>query len=286
MSFRNFIRSVKDSVSGAKKVMEQGLSVLSSDITIAVYPLFVFLLVLITIPTVNGIILAIANGFANESIFAVEHHTAKVLFVAIAVVVSAIYSAMMLSYFSCVLSALTLSELDGHHSPLLKGISLFAKRFKHATKFALVSILFIPLGIIAQRDKLKKFPIGTWEVIGGAFSLSTAQLAPLILSEDKGIFETIRLSLSTLGKGWRENLVIKVASYLSVILITILIGFLPILIQSYWFDSSTAQAASKLVVLLLALGLLITAKVLGTVFTTTLYWRIVTEHGRRGKLIE
>jgi hypothetical protein len=285
MSFKNFAHSVIDSMHGAKLVMHQALTVLRNDITIAIYPLFVFLLVLITIPLVNGIILAFANQLASEPIFGVEQHTARTVFIAIAFVVSLVYSAMMLSYFSCVLSALTLAELEGHRAPLLKGIRLFRKRFGHATRFALLSILFIPIGIVAQRHKLKRFPVGTGEVIGGAFSLSTAQLAPLILSEDMGVLETVRLSLSTLGKGWKQNLVIKVATYLTIILLTLLIGFFPILIQNYWFDSNTAQAASQLGVLLLILGLFITTKVLGTVFTTTLYWRIVTDHGRR-KLVE
>jgi hypothetical protein len=285
MSFSNFVHTAIDSIHGAKLIMRQGLVVLRNDITIAIYPLFVFLLVLITIPLVNGIILAIANQLADEPIFGVEQQTARTIFVTIALVVSLIYSAMMLSYFSCVLSALTLAELEGHRAPLIKGIGLFRRRFGHATRFALVSILFIPIGVIAQRHKLKRFPIGTGEVIGGAFSLSTAQLAPLILSEDKGVFETVRLSLATLGKGWKPNIVIKIAIYTTIILLTLLIGFFPILIQNYWFDSNTAQAASQLGVLLLILGLFITTKVLGTVFTTTLYWRIVTDHGKH-KLIE
>jgi hypothetical protein len=286
MPLSKITHSTHEPVIAASYVAKQGLSVLRRDVTIAIYPLFVFLLLLLTIPIVNGLILAIANTLSSESVFAAEQHAAKAIFVFIAVVVTAVYTATMLSYFSCILSALTLSELDGHRAPLLKGISVFRKRFGHATKFAFFSILFIPIGIIAQRHKFKHFPIGTGRVIGSAFSLSTAQLAPLILSEDKGIFETVRMSTETLGRSWREGIVIKIIIYITVIILTILIGFFPVLIQSYISDSSTAQTIGRLGSLVLILGLLIATKVLGTIFTTTLYWRIVTNQGHEGKLIK
>ncbi len=240
---------------------------------------------LLTIPLISGLLLAIANSVSQESIFSADEHLAKVVFVFLAVVLSAACAAMLLSYFTCMVAASALAQLDGHSAPLLGGLKLFGQKFRYITKFAAVSIAFIPIGFVAQRRKLKGSRIKKVEVIGSSITLSTATLAPEILSQDKKITDTIYDSVETLGKGWREGLVIKVAIYAAIIFMTLLTGFLPRLVQSYWFDSTTSQAVAQLVTILLFIGLLITGKVLGTVFTTVLYWQIVTEHDQEQKVI-
>jgi hypothetical protein len=286
MSFKNFVSSVPGAIQGARSVAIQGLAVLRKDMAVTVYSVFVFLLLLITIPLINTILLEIANGMANESLFSSQHHTAKLIFVAVAVFLSAACAAMLLSYFACAVAASTLAQLDGHPAPLLKGLKVFKNRFRHITKFALVSILYIPIGFLAQRQKLANGThINRADVIGSSLSMSTAQLAPVILSEDKQIYDTMKHAVETLGKAWREGLVIKATIYLTVILITLLISFVPTLVQAYWFDSSTSQEISRLATIFLVICLLLTAKVLGTVFTATLYWQVSSE-GERKKLIE
>jgi hypothetical protein len=286
VSFNSFVSSAARSLHNAKYVAVQGLHVLRKDIAVTVYAVFVFLLLLLIIPLINTILLAVANGFADQPIFSSEHHLVKIIFVAIAVFASAACAAMLLSYFACAVAASTIAQLDGHPAPLLKGLKVFKNRFRHISRFALVSIGFIPIGFIVQRRKLAKgTAFNKAEVIGSSLSLSTAQLAPAILSEDKGIYDTVQHSYDTLGKSWREGLVIKIATYATVIFLTLLIGTLPSLVQSYWFDSSTSQEISRLMTILLVICLLLTAKVLGTVFNATLYWRVSSE-GERKKLIE
>jgi hypothetical protein len=286
VSFNSFVSSAARSLHNAKYVAAQGLHVLRKDIAVTVYAVFVFLLLLLIIPLINTILLAVANGFADQPIFSSEHHLVKIIFVAIAVFASAACAAMLLSYFACAVAASTIAQLDGHPAPLLKGLKVFKNRFRHISRFALVSIGFIPIGFIVQRRKLAKgTAFNKAEVIGSSLSLSTAQLAPAILSEDKGIYDTVQHSYDTLGKSWREGLVIKIATYATVIFLTLLIGTLPSLVQSYWFDSSTSQEISRLMTILLVICLLLTAKVLGTVFNATLYWRVSSE-GERKKLIE
>jgi hypothetical protein len=286
MSFKSFIESIPSAVHGASRVSVQGFEVLRKDLAVTVYSVFVFLLLLLAIPVINTILLAAANSLASEPLFSSQHHMAKMVFVAISFLTSAVCAAILLSYFACAVAASTLAQLEGHPAPLLKGLSLFRTRFRHISKFALLSILYIPIGFIAQKRKLKD---GTHfnraEVIGSSFSLSTAQLAPIILSEDKGVYETVQHSTQTLGKAWREGLVIKVAIYATVFILTLSIGLIPTLVQAYWFDSSTSQEMSRLLTILLVLCLLITAKVLGTVFSSTLYWQVVKKEGNK-KLIE
>jgi uncharacterized Tic20 family protein len=275
MSLKSIVESIPGAVHGARRVAVQGLEVLKKDIAVTVYSVFVFLLLLLTIPLVNSILLAIANGFANQSIFNSEHHTVKVIFVAIAVFASAAVAAMLLSYFACAVAASTLAQLEGHPAPLLKGLKVFKNRFRHISKFALISIAYIPIGFMAQRKKIATGThINRAEVFGSSLSLSTAQLAPAILYEDKGVYDTIQHSVETLGKAWREGIVIKVAIYTTVIFLTLLIGIVPTLVQAYVSESSTSQELSRLLTILLIICLLLTAKVLGTVFSATLYWQV------------
>jgi hypothetical protein len=285
MSLTNIAKSIPGAVHGAKKVADQGFEVLRKDIAVTVYSIFVFLLLLLTIPLVNTILLAIANSIANQSIFDSEHHLAKVVFVAIAVFVSAACAAMLLSYFACAVAASTLAQLDGHPAPLLKGLKVFKNRFRHISKFALISIAYIPIGFLAQRQKIATGThINRAEVFGSSLSLSTAQLAPAILYEDKGVHETIQHSVETLGKAWREGLVIKATIYLSVIFLTLLIGIMPSLVQAYLSKSSASQELSRLLTILLIICLLLTAKVLGTVFTATLYWQVTSTQKNKKKI--
>jgi hypothetical protein len=285
MSLTNIAKSIPGAVHGAKQVADQGFEVLRKDIAVTVYSIFVFLLLLLTIPLVNTILLAIANSIANQSIFDSEHHLAKVVFVAIAVFVSAACAAMLLSYFACAVAASTLAQLDGHPAPLLKGLKVFKNRFRHISKFALISIAYIPIGFLAQRQKIATGThIKRAEVFGSSLSLSTAQLAPAILYEDKGVHETIQHSVETLGKAWREGLVIKATIYISVIFLTLLIGIMPSLVQAYLSKSSASQELSRLLTILLVICLLLTAKVLGTVFTATLYWQVTSTQKNKKKI--
>jgi hypothetical protein len=287
MHLRNFVYAIPGAVKGAKSIAIQGMDVMRKDLAVTVYSVFVFILLLITIPLINTILLAIANGLADQSIFSAEHHMAKVIFVAVAIFASAACAAMLLSYFTCAVAASTLAQLDGHPAPLLKGLKVFKNRFRHITKFAMVSIAYIPIGFLAQQSKLSDGnTINRAEVIGSSLSLSTAQLAPVILSEDKGIYETVHHTVNTLGRAWREGLVIKTVIYSSVLILTLLISVIPTLVQAYWFDNGVSQVVARWVTILLVINLLLTAKVLGTVFTATLYWQVSNKHGQERKLID
>jgi hypothetical protein len=277
MSLNSFVYSAELAVSNARNIAKEGFHVLRKDIAVTVYSLFAFLLVLLTIPLVNALLISVANSLANEPIFASEKHLAKLIFVAVAVLVSTICTAVLLSYFTCVVAASTLAQLQGHPAPLLKGLGLFKNRFRYITKFALVSIAFILIGFMAQKRKFGGVAVNKEkvEVVGSSFSLSMAQLAPVILSENKSVLDTVQHSIGTLGKAWREGIVIKISIYATIFLLTLMISFLPTLVQTYWFfGNGSAEVISKFVTILLVICLLITAKVLGTVFTTTLYWRI------------
>jgi hypothetical protein len=109
-----------------------------------------------------------------------------------------------------------------------------------------------------------------------------AQLAPAILSKDEeDLFPTVRHTISTMGQAWREGLVLKIGSYL-VLVILALVSLLPKALSG----SSTSHFADWLVPIVVFLGFLIVTKVLSAVLTATLYWRVSTNHGKDGKLLD
>jgi hypothetical protein len=67
MPLKNFINSIPGALQGAKIVAIQRFDVLRKDIAVTVYSIFVFLLLLLTIPLVNAILVAIAKGFIQPS---------------------------------------------------------------------------------------------------------------------------------------------------------------------------------------------------------------------------
>lgn len=271
-------------VRNAGKISAQGLSSLRRDIFIIVYPVMVFLVVLVTIPTINALILALFNGAAHHSIFSFDEHAAKVVFYYVAIIVTALYTALIISFFTCLISAAVLAELDGQPTPFLQGLKLVYGHKGKIARFGIFSIpfVFIPVGILAQKRKIFK---STASVIGSSYSLSMAQLAPAIFSEEEeDLFATVRHTISTLGRAWQEGLVLKIVSYL-LLLILAGVSLLPKIFDHYTSNSGT-RLAGWLVPLVVFLGFLIVTKVLSAVFTATLYWRVSTNEGKRGKLLD
>lgn len=279
---RNTVHFIK-AIHSAGDTSGQGLGSLRRDVFIILYPVTAFLVALITIPLINGLILAIFNGFTHHSIFSFDEQTTKFFFYYVAAIATAIYTALILSFFTCLICAAVLAELDGENAPFLHGLKLVFKHRNKIARFGIFSIpfVFIPIGILAQKHKIFK---STLAVVGSSYSLSIAQLAPAIFSEDEeDLFETVRHTVSTLGQAWREGLVLKIGSYI-VLLILLLVSLLPKIFSDESSDSS--RFAGWLVPVVVFLGFLIVTKVLSAVLTATLYWRVVTNDGKRGKLLD
>jgi hypothetical protein len=189
---------------------------------------------------------------------------------------SVFYTALVTSYFTSAASAEVLAKLEGRSVSAVYGLRQVAKRFLRISWFALSAIFFFPLGIIAQRKKLREFPRGFAEVIGSSYSLHIPQLAPVIMSKNLGILQTLRNSINTLGEAWKEGLLIRVGMFLAFLLVGS-IGFLPKLIEHYWFNGQTAHLMGWLVSVFIWATGYVTIKVIGTVFTTTLYYHAKTK---------
>lgn len=272
-----------EALRSAGEISWQGFSSVRRDVFIIVYPIMVFLVVLITVPTINALILAAFNGAAHHSIFSFDEQTTKAFFYYIAVIVTALYTALIISFFTCLVSAAVLAELDGKPAPFLHGLKLVYRHRNKIARFGVFSIpfVFIPVGILAQRHKIFK---STVAVVGSSFSLSMAQLAPAILSEDEeDLYPTVRHTISTLGQAWREGLVLKIGSYIVLALLA-LASLLPKVLGGS--ASGPVHFANWLVPIFVFLGFLIVTKVLSAILTATLYWRVITDEGKAGKLLD
>lgn len=264
------IKAIKD----AGAVTRHSFSILKNDPQILAYPYLAGLFVLVTFPIVNSLAFRLWDSIAHSSIFSVTDNAPRDLRILLGLVTfSFFYSTFVSAYFTCAVSAAVLAKLEGHSTPPLYGFRIVLSRFRAVTKFALLAVFFFPISIFAQRRKVPTRDI--LSVIGSSLSLNMSQLAPVILTEKKSTTSTIRQAVDTLGAAWHEGLVIKIGTYLVLILL-LAIGFLPKLLEDYWFDDHTARVVGALAGVLLSLTAYVVTKVTSSVVTTTLYHQAKT----------
>jgi hypothetical protein len=264
-------RSVKVVLQNTVRIFKEGTGTIKNNPQIAAYPYMAFLFVLITFPTVNTLAFKIWHHISPGSVISVTSSAPRSLRILLGLVsFSVFYTAFVTAYFTSAASAEVLAKLEGRQVGLSYGFQQMVKRFLRISWFGLMAVFFFPLGIIAQRSKLTKFPVGIVQVFGSSFTLHMPQLAPAIMRKNYSLMATFRNSINTLGEAWKEGLVIRIAMFLTFLLIGS-IGFLPKLIEHYWFNGETAHLVSWLVSVFIWATGYVTVKVLGTVFTTTLY---------------
>lgn len=268
MPFKLFIYPVRLLIN-VGQITRQSFKMLAQNPQIAVYPYAAALFISISLPIVNGVVFSVWNHFGHSTIFSLADgapHRLRLLLGLVAF--SVFYTAFITAFFTCATSAAVLAKLEGRNVIPLHEFRAIIYRFFRIAKFGLLSIFFFPLGIIAQYKKLNG-PRGFIEVLGSSLSLHVGQLAPVIMTKNKGVLATIQYSMDTLGKAWQEGLVVKVLMYLSILLLASL-SFLPKLVDHYISGEAAHIAGWSATVLIGATGY-VAIKVIGTVFTTTLY---------------
>lgn len=265
---KKILRSITDAFSGAGSAVRIGLGAIRRNPQVLIYPYLAATFILVTFPIVNGVVFEIWDSLWHSSVISLADQTPRNLRILLGLVTfSFFYTIFITAFFSAAMSAEILTKLENDKAPVTRGLSLVIKNFPRIAKFALLAIFFFPLSIIAQRHKLPK---GLPHVLGSSLSLNMAQLAPVVLFEKKSVLASIRQSVDTLGGAWKENLVIKIGLWL-LILLLLSIAFLPGLLEEHWVDSDTAQLIGALSAVLLSFVGYVVAKVIGGVFTATLY---------------
>lgn len=268
MTIKKIFSQIIGAFTGAGRASAAGLRVIKSRPQILIYPYIAVVFILLTFPIVNGLVFEIWNSVWQNSLFDAADGAPKNLRILLGLVTfSFFYTTFVTGFFSVATAAEVSAKLKDRQAPLTQGLRAVAGNFPRTLKFSLAAIFFFPLGIIAQRHKSARSLLS---VIGSSLSLNMAQLAPVILDEKKPVLATIRQSVDTLGDAWKENLVIKTGMWLTIFLL-LSIGFLPQLLQENWINKDTAALIGSLSAILLSFAAYVVTKVLGAVFTATLY---------------
>lgn len=256
------LKTVSDSMHEAYKVLKDSFKVLKEHPEVALYPYAATIFVTITYPLVSATLFANWYGrvFYNAGLY-VPHKLGLVIGL---VGFSVFYAALVSAYFSCAVAAGVTAKLEGRPTPPLYGLLRVAKHFWRVTRFAVLSVFFLPIGIYAQRRKL---PGGWLPVLGSSVTLRMAQMAPAILTTNKKVGDTVRESVDVMGRAWRPSLVLKVVMYGSIFLVIIL----PKLIQQGFFRSPHAGSFGWILSIELGASGLVGFKVLNSIFTAVMY---------------
>ena len=252
----------KGAFKSSVEVVKDSLTVVRQHPEIAFYPYAATLFISITYPLVSATILAhwYRRIFSNTDVIVPD----KARLVLGLVGFSAFYIALVTAYFTTAVSASVLSKLENRPTPPFYGFLRVAKNFFKVTKYAFLSLFFFPIGIFAQRRKL---PGGIVGVLGSSITLHMAQVAPSFLSTNMKLGSTIRHSVDTFGRAWREGLVLKIGTYAAIFLVVAL----PKLIQHGFFKSHRASSIGWVVSLELAASGYVAFKVVNAIFTTVIY---------------
>jgi hypothetical protein len=253
-----------DAISETYDVLKNSAKVLKEHPEIAIYPYAATLFVSITYPLVSVTIFANWYGriFYDAGIY-VPHKVGLVLGL---VGFSVFYAALVSAYFSCAVSAAVIAKLENQPTPPLYGWIKVLKHFFRVTRFAILSVFFLPIGIYAQR---KKLPEGWLGVLGSSITLRMAQVAPTVLTTNKPLGETVRQSIDIMGRAWRPSLVLKIFMYGLVFLVIIL----PKLIQHGFFRNPHASSFGWIVSIEIGVSGLVGFKVLNSIFTAVMYYQ-------------
>lgn len=262
MPFKQFAVSVRDSIRMAATVIKDTLRVLKNHPEIAAYPYSALLFISLTYPIVGATIFAHWYNRIFSDVGYIAPH--KVGIIVGLVGFSAFYTALVTAYFTCAVSISVIAKLEERPIPPFYGLLRVIKNFFRVTRFAILSVFYFPIGIYAQRRKL---PGGFVGVLGSSLTLHIAQVAPAVLTTNKGFNATIRDAIDTLGKVWRQSLVLKIGMYLVVFLVIAL----PKLIQHGFFKGHTASNVGWLISLEVGASSLVLLKVINSIFTAVMY---------------
>jgi hypothetical protein len=262
MVFHNFRVFIKESSIGAIKVLKHTLIVLKNHPELTIYPYAAAFFVSLTYPLASTTIFAhwYQRAFSDTNMM-VPHHARAILGL---IGFLAFYSALVAAYFTSAVSINVIAKLENRPTPPFYGLLRVVKNFFRVTKFAVLSVFFFPIGIFVQRRKL---PRGWAGILGSSLTLHMAQVAPSVLTTNKKFGETVRHSIDTLGRAWRESLMLKIWMYTLVFLLVAL----PKLVQRGLFHGHTASNIGWIISIELGASSLVAFKVLNSIFTAVLY---------------
>jgi len=243
-----------ESIGRSIELFKTSWGILMADKKLLVFPLLSGIISLIVLATF--IIPLIVGGIFGDLIFY------------IALFAFYLVSYFVVIFFNTALVSCVNARLQGKEMSVGEGLSVALAHFTSILAWALVSAT---VGIILQILKEKGGAVGkiAASLVGGAWGLVTFFVVPILVLEDKGVFDAIRESTTLIKKTWGET-IIGSGSIMLVFIIIGVIGFVATL-ATLLLGSSMVFGIALVLFIGLVIVLAVVAAAMQGIFVTALY---------------
>jgi hypothetical protein len=190
------------------------------------------------------------------------------LFFYAALFVFYLVSSFVVIFFNTALISCVNARLQGRDMSVGEGLSNALRHFTPILGWALLSAT---VGIILQLIRERVGFIGQIAagLVGGAWGLVTFFVVPVLVLEDKGVFDAIKESTTLIRKTWGES-IIGSGSIMLVFIIIGVIGFLGVL-ATMMLGSAVLSGVALVLFIALVIVLAVVAAAMQGIFVTALY---------------
>jgi hypothetical protein len=221
---------------------------------------------LLVFPILSGIISLIV--FATFILPLVIGQFLGGLFFYAALFVFYLVSSFVVIFFNTALISCVNARLQGRDMSVGEGLSNALRHFTPILGWALLSAT---VGIILQLVRERVGIVGqiAAALVGGAWGLVTFFVVPVLVLEDKGVFDAIKESTTLIRKTWGES-IIGSGSIMLVFIIIGVIGFLGVL-ATMMLGSAVLSGVALVLFIALVIVLAVVAAAMQGIFVTALY---------------
>jgi hypothetical protein len=243
-----------ESIGRSIELFKTSWAVLMQDKKLLIFPLLSGIISLIVLATF--IIPLVIGGIFGDLIFY------------IALFAFYLVSYFVVIFFNTALVSCVNARLQGKEMSVGEGLKNALNHFTSILGWALVSAT---VGILLQILKEKGGFVGkiAASFVGGAWGLVTFFVVPILVLEDKGVFDSIKESTSLIRKTWGET-IIGSGSIMFVFVIIGLIGLLATL-ATLLLGSVTVFGIALVLFIGLVIVLAVVAAAMQGIFVTALY---------------
>jgi hypothetical protein len=190
------------------------------------------------------------------------------LFFYAALFVFYLVSSFVVIFFNTALISCVNARLQGRDMSVGEGLSNALRHFTPILGWALLSAT---VGIILQLVRERVGIVGqiAAALVGGAWGLVTFFVVPVLVLEEKGVFDAIKESTTLIRKTWGES-IIGTGSIMLVFVIIGVIGFLGVL-ATMMLGSAVLFGIALVLFIALVIVLAVVAAAMQGIFVTALY---------------
>jgi Family of unknown function (DUF6159) len=243
-----------ESIGRSIELFKTSWGILMADKKLLIFPLLSGIISLIVLATF--ILPLIIGGILGEFVFY------------IALFAFYLVSYFVVIFFNTALVSCVNARLQGKEMSVGEGLKTALNHFTSILGWALISAT---VGIVLQLLREKGGALGkiAAALVGGAWGLVTFFVVPILVLEDKGVFDAIKESTSLIKKTWGET-IIGSGSIMLVFFIIGIIGFLCTL-ATMFLGSFMVFGIALVLFIGLVIVLAVVAAAMQGIFVTALY---------------